>query len=124
MRPFIALIGTQVTRRARTRTGLSIVIALVVLTDLSGCELYATFEKCGLAGCPGDQEISARVRTLLDRYPALEAPNLISVQTVDHVVYLAGVLDTDLERTMAEEVAAHATGVARVVNSIGLNNGR
>jgi len=40
------------------------------------------------------------------------------------VVYLNGIVDTDLEREMAESVAAGAGGVARVVNSIGLNNAR
>jgi osmotically-inducible protein OsmY len=105
------------------RTGF-FAVALIFLAGVSGCGLYTTFEKCGLAGCPGDQEISAQVRTLLNQHPALEAPNLITVQTVDHIVYLSGVLDTDLERQMAESVAAQAAGVRRVVNSIGLNNSR
>jgi osmotically-inducible protein OsmY len=52
----------------------------------------------------------------------LEAPNLIRVQTLDHVVYLSGLVDTPLERQMAEAVALRATGVVRVVNSIAVNN--
>jgi osmotically-inducible protein OsmY len=46
------------------------------------------------------------------------------VQTLNHVVYLNGVVDTDLERQMAESVAHEAEGVAKVVNSIGLSGGR
>jgi osmotically-inducible protein OsmY len=46
------------------------------------------------------------------------------VQTLDHVVYLSGVVDTDLERQMAESVAREAPGVAKVINSIGLSGGR
>jgi osmotically-inducible protein OsmY len=43
---------------------------------------------------------------------------------LDHVVYLSGLVDTDLERQMAESVAQEAKGVAKVVNSIGLSGGR
>jgi len=52
----------------------------------------------------------------------LEPPNLIDVQTLDRVVYLYGLVDTDLERQLAESVARTAPGVVRVVDSIGLNN--
>jgi osmotically-inducible protein OsmY len=54
----------------------------------------------------------------------LEPPNLLTVRTLDHVVYLSGVVDTDFERQMAESVALEAKGVARVVNSIGVSGGR
>ena len=37
---------------------------------------------------------------------------------------LERIVDTDLERELAESVAAGAAGVARVVNSIGLNDAR
>jgi len=88
---------------------------------LPGC---AAFTKCGFGGCPGDAEITAQVRALFDQHPVLEAPNLLQVQTLDHVVYLDGVVDTDLERQIAESVAREARGVARIVNSIGLSGGR
>jgi osmotically-inducible protein OsmY len=88
---------------------------------LPGC---AALTKCGFGGCPGDAEITAQVRALFRQYPALEPPNLLEVHTVDHVVYLNGVVDTDLERLTAESVAHEAKGVKRVVNSIGLSGGR
>jgi osmotically-inducible protein OsmY len=94
----------------------------IVLTGaLSGCAVY---RKCGFGGCPGDAEITVQVRALFDQHPALEPPNLLEVQTLDHVVYLTGVVDTDMERQMAESVAHEAKGVAKVVNSIGLSGGR
>jgi osmotically-inducible protein OsmY len=40
------------------------------------------------------------------------------VQTLDHVVYLTGQVDTELERSMAETVARKVIGVTQVVNSI------
>jgi osmotically-inducible protein OsmY len=95
-------------------------LILCLAGALPGCAAYT---KCGFNGCPGDAEITAQVRALLRQHPALEPPNLLDVQTLDHVVYLNGVVDTDLERQMAESVAHEAKGVKRVVNSIGLSGG-
>jgi osmotically-inducible protein OsmY len=92
-----------------------------MLACVSGC---ATYRKCGFDGCPGDAEISAKVRTLFEQHPELEPPNLLDVQTLDRVVYLYGVVDTDFQRLMAESVALQAPGVTRVVNSIGISGGR
>jgi osmotically-inducible protein OsmY len=97
--------------------------AMVWLALLPGCAVYKTYEKCGFAGCPDDQRITRDVEALFRQHPALEPPNLIEVQTLDHVVYLNGLVNTDLERQLAESVAAGARGVARVINSIGLSGG-
>lgn len=86
---------------------------------LSGC---AGFSKCGFKGCPGDEKLSADVRALIDQHTALQAPNFVHVQTIDHVVYLSGTVDTDLERGLAESLAYQVPGVTEVVNSISLNN--
>jgi osmotically-inducible protein OsmY len=99
----------------------TLALALVLTGTLPGC---AAYKKCGFGGCPGDAEITAQVRALFDQHPALKPPNQLDVQTLDHVVYLNGVVDTDLERQMAESVAHEAKGVAKVVNSIGLSGGR
>jgi osmotically-inducible protein OsmY len=92
---------------------------LLMWGALSGC---ATYMKCGFSGCAGDTTITSDVRALLNQHPALEAPNLINVQTYDHVVYLYGLVDTDWERQLAESVAFNAPSVARVVNSIAIDN--
>jgi osmotically-inducible protein OsmY len=84
-----------------------------------GC---ATYDKCGLRGCPGDAGITARVEAQLQQYPALEAPNSVRAQTLDRVVYLHGMVDTDLERQLAESVAVQAAGGARVVDSIAVDD--
>jgi osmotically-inducible protein OsmY len=86
-----------------------------------GC---AAFDRCGFHGCPGDAKITSDVRVLFGQHPALEPPNLLRVQTVDRVVYLYGLVDTDLERQLAESVAHEAPGVAHVVNSIGISGNR
>ena len=100
---------------------LALAFILVLTGALPGC---AAYRECGFGGCPGDAEITAEVRALFDQHPALEPPNLLEVQTLDHVVYLNGVVDTDTQRLMAESVAHQAEGVAKVVNSIGLSGGR
>jgi osmotically-inducible protein OsmY len=90
-------------------------VTLILAGLLSGC---ATYEKCGIRGCPGDAEITAGIQALIRQHPALEAPNSVRVQTLDHVVYLYGQVNTELERSDAEELAHQVAGVTRVVNSI------
>jgi osmotically-inducible protein OsmY len=97
------------------------VFILLLAGTLAGC---AAYKKCGFGGCPGDAKITAEVQALFDEHPALEPPTLLHVQTLDRVVYLTGLVDTDLERQMAESVALQAAGVARVVNSIGISGNR
>jgi len=103
---------------------LALACAALLIGALGGCSTYSAYRKCGFGGCPGDAAISAEVRGLFKQHPALEPPNLLYVQTVDHVVYLSGVLNTDLERQTAESVALEAPGVARIVDSIGVSNER
>lgn len=99
----------------------TLTIGLTGIGSLSGC---AAYRKCGFDGCPGDTSITLAVQARLSQIPALEPPNLLTVQTFNQVVYLYGVVDTPLERDLAESVALGTPGVARVVNSIGINNER
>jgi osmotically-inducible protein OsmY len=94
-------------------------LSLCLAAAVSGC---ATYNKCGFHGCPGDAGTTAMVEAQLQQYPALEAPNSVRAQTLDHVVYLYGLVDTDLERQLAESVATAAAGGARVVDSIAVND--
>jgi hypothetical protein len=94
-------------------------ISLVLSGCLPGC---ATYRHCGFLGCPGDDAISATVAAQLQQYPVLQAPNSVRVQTLDHVVYLYGLVDTDLERELAESVAADAAHGSRIVDSIAVSN--
>jgi osmotically-inducible protein OsmY len=87
----------------------------IVAASLCGCAVY---RKCGFSGCAGDAQITADIRALYSHYPELEPPNLVYVQTLDHVVYLSGQVNTDAERELAKSVALHVPGVKQVVNSI------
>jgi osmotically-inducible protein OsmY len=99
------------------RTVRLMTLGLVITGVLSGC---ATFEKCGFKGCPGDAQVTAEVKALFDKHPELGTS--IDVQTLDHVVYLYGLVDTPLESEIAQSVALQAPGAARVVSSIANRN--
>jgi osmotically-inducible protein OsmY len=88
---------------------------VLILIGLSGC---ATFEKCGTEGCAGDREITANVHAAFDQHPELGEPNLINVQTVNHVVYLTGHVSEGVMRSTAESVARQIKGVTRVEDTV------
>ncbi len=92
-------------------------LALLASLALSAC---ASYEKCGFGGCAGDAELAAHVRAAFADHAELQPPNLITVQSVNHVVYLYGLVDTDLQLQTAEALAHEIPGVTRVVNSIGI----
>ena len=91
---------------------------VLILTDaLSGCAVYNTYEKCGFRGCPGDAQITAEIRSRFREHYDLE-PNAIIVQTLDHVVYLSGLVSSSLEIATADSIARQVPGVKEVVNSV------
>lgn len=100
------------------KQGYAMIFAMILMGSVSGC---AAYRACGFHGCAGDAQITSNVQASIDRYPDL-GPNLIDVQTMDHVVYLYGLVNTDLERQLAESAARGTPGVVRVVNSIAVNN--
>jgi osmotically-inducible protein OsmY len=99
----------------------ALALVLIVLCALPGCASYDAYIKCKSDGCPDDARITADVRALFKQHAALQPPNVISVQTLDQVVYLSGRVDTTLERSTAETVAIEVAGVKQVVNSIDLS---
>ena len=88
---------------------------VLILIGLSGC---AAFEKCGVEGCASDNKITANVHAAFAQHPELGEPNLINVQTVNHVVYLTGHVSEGAMRSTAESVARQISGVARVENTV------
>ena len=93
-------------------------LALCLLcAQLSACTAYEVYRKCGFAGCPGDREITAKIEAALRATPGISFWD-IQVQSLDHVVYLYGLVDTHPERARVEEVASLASGGLKVVDSI------
>jgi osmotically-inducible protein OsmY len=93
--------------------------SVILAGALAGC---ATYEKCGLEACTGDAKVTSNVQTLFDRHPELGASGAVDVQTINHVVYLDGLVATGFERATAESLAQTAPGVTRVVNSIAVTH--
>jgi osmotically-inducible protein OsmY len=93
----------------------TIIPIILILFGLSGC---ATYEKCGAEGCAGDRQITADVHAAFDQHSELGEPNLINVQTVNHVVYLTGHVSEGAMRSTAESVARQVKGVTRVENTV------
>jgi osmotically-inducible protein OsmY len=96
----------------------ALIFVFVMTGALPGC---ATERTCG-AGCSGDAKITTNVQALIDQHPDLGPPNSINVQTLDHVVYLNGLVSTGLQREIAESVARETTGVVKVENLIAVTH--
>jgi osmotically-inducible protein OsmY len=100
---------------ARRRTLLA-PIALLSLLSLAGC---AAQRKCESAACADDAQITARIEKLLYDNKAIATWD-IQVQTINHTVYLYGIVDTNVQRAFIEESARKTQGVEKVVNSISI----
>ena len=90
-------------------------VFVMLIGAVGGC---ATYEKCGLEGCPSDQKMTSKVEALLNKHTEFGPPGSITVQTLNGVVYLDGQVDGGLEKRSAESIVRQASGVARVVNGI------
>ncbi|MBS0583692.1 MAG: BON domain-containing protein [Proteobacteria bacterium] len=94
----------------------SLVLGLL-LAQLCACTAYEAYRKCGFAGCPGDREIATQIEARCAGRRG-SASGTSQVQSLDHVVYLYGLVDTDPERVRVEEVASRASGGLKIVDSI------
>jgi osmotically-inducible protein OsmY len=104
---------------SKLRTPYALPVILILAGALPGC---ATEGKCESGGCSGDAKITMNVQALFQQHPELGAPNLISVQTLDHVVYLSGEASAGEFSAVAESAAHEVPGVVRVVNSIAVTH--
>lgn len=87
---------------------------LITASVLAGC---ATDPVSGPGGDSADAKITQNV-VQLDKHPDLGPPQEIHVQTKKQVVYLSGLVDSDVEVQNAESAARQAKGVSDVVNMI------
>jgi osmotically-inducible protein OsmY len=94
-----------------------IVGAMLLGSALFGCAVVGRIAS-------SDARITQAVKTQLAKYPELQAPNDVDVQTVHGVVYLRGLMSTPFEIALASSVAGEVSGVKRVENLIGLENAR
>lgn len=92
---------------------LAFVAALTVAAVLPGCAMFPQSSNPTV-----DRVITADVQTRFGQNAVLEAPNRLTVQTVNRVVYLNGFVSTGLQRSDAESAASQVPGVDKVVNTI------
>ena len=97
------------------------VFALCLAISTAGCDIAATYRKCGLSGCAGDAAITASIEDRLARRADVFA-NDISVQTLDRVVYLRGLVDSTAQREAIVAAARSVAGVEQVVDALVLRN--
>jgi len=94
----------------------ALAFALFAAASLSSC---ASLDTCKGAACSVDAGITASVKSELADHVELRD---IGVQTIEGVVYLRGLVDTNVEREEAETAARRVTGVTSVVNTITVRN--
>jgi osmotically-inducible protein OsmY len=95
------------------------IATVLILIGVSAC---TEFRECGAEGCANDRKITAKVQARLDQQPDLGAPGSITVQTLNRVVYLNGLVAYGLEKSNAESVAKQVPGVTQVVNNIAVEH--
>jgi osmotically-inducible protein OsmY len=93
--------------------------ALFLTGILPGC---ADLRQSGSNSGAEDTAITADVETRLNEIPALGPPGSVRVETLDHVVYLNGLVDGGLEKRLAEADALQEAGVTKVVNNIAVSH--
>ena len=97
------------------RPAISAVFAAALLSAaLAGC---AASPSCPPGGCQGDALIEQNVEQMIYDNKAIQ-PFSITVQAKNGVVYLYGIVDTQLQKNVLEEETGKIAGVKRVVNSI------
>ena len=97
-----------------------LILVLVLVGAVPGCDAYRTVRECGSQGCPEDRRITAEIEARVAEHRQLLPPSMVYVRTLDGVVYLSGQVMTHLERTEAEDLARQTVGVKRVVNMLSL----
>lgn len=97
----------------------SMTLAVVLTSAISGC---AAFQSCEGDACTGDAKITADVKAQFIAHRELGAPAGLRVQTIKGVVYLSGIVDTDLERRNAEAITLKVENVKDVVNNLATRN--
>jgi osmotically-inducible protein OsmY len=93
-------------------------LALVSAALTSACAVTP----CQTPACRDDDSLVQEAEQLLAAHPDLGPPNIITVQAHNGVIYLHGLVATDLMRQDAEAVIEQSPRVKRVANMIGVDN--
>jgi osmotically-inducible protein OsmY len=103
-----------VLRQLRT-LGLSFILA-------AGVTACADF-KCAPQYCQSDAKITEGVQAAFNAHPEFGPPGELQVHTINGVVYLNGLVNSEMERRSAEAFAWQVPNVKDVVNSLSPRTG-
>jgi len=90
---------------------------IVVLLTSTAC---SSTPPCLSGDCNADAAISKAVKHQLALI-AILPEDQVTVQSVDHIVYLSGLVDTERDLIDAGQRAAGVPGVKKVVNNLALS---
>ncbi len=96
-------------------------LVVTVCGALSACSVVDFLEECRSSDCAGDAKIQAAVQKEIDAHPNLKSDPLY-IQTIDHVVYLNGLVDTEFERQQLISLAQKVPGVKEVIDKLGIQD--
>ena len=68
-----------------------------------------------------DDALAAHVRQKIEEEPSLKFFS-IGVRSIDHAIYLEGLVDTGVDIAEADDIAASVPGVRKVYNHLYVNN--
>ena len=94
--------------------------ALTLAGSLGACAGVRGAGDCAHGGCTADAQLAAAVEARIYRHPELRPPNLIYVRARGGVVYLSGLVSTELQREIAVAAARQVPGERRVLDDIGI----
>jgi osmotically-inducible protein OsmY len=90
-------------------------LVMILAAALSGC---AGFGRCSPENCATDAKITGDVNDMFSQHTEFGPPGTIRVQTINGVVYLNGLVNSDMERQTAEALVLKMPNVKDVVNSL------
>ena len=90
-------------------------LVMILAAAVSGC---AAFQRCAPENCATDAKITTDVEDMFGQRAEFGPPGTIHVQTINGVVYLNGLVNTDMERQSAEALVLKIPNVKDVVNSL------
>ena len=99
-----------------TSRRLTTVVALAAALSAAACADFLG-DNCASSQCSQDASLRSEVVKQINAHSSLRFFNL-DIQTHNHAVYLEGLVDTGLDRDLAEQVAIAVPGVSKVYNGL------
>jgi osmotically-inducible protein OsmY len=97
----------------------SLGLSFILTAGLAACADF----KCAPEYCQSDAKITEEVQAVFNEHAEFGPPGELRVHTINGVVYLNGLVNSEMERRTAEAFARQVPKVKDVVNSLSPRNG-